>query len=794
MMTDTEQVQHAAVDIADWNGRELPYRPGAQLRISRELKLHRASGLELDPVTFEVLSTKLWNINEEHADTIKRVSGSPVVVHANDFNTCIMTEVGDAFLFAPYIQYFAGASEFIIKYTLENRSESPGIHPGDIFVHNDPFIAGSHQQDIGVYAPVFVGDELFCWVFSACHVRDCGGVEPGSFCAQAPNIYYDPPVVRALKLADADGIRRDTEDTILRMSRLPDLLALELRSQIAGAVRARARIGELVERYGADAVKSAMHKLIDDTESAVRARLSRLPDGRWTDVVWVSGALPGDRAVHKQVLNLEKRGDSLRFDNYGTDPQFGCINCGYGQFRSAIGCALAQMLAFDHRYCVGGISRVVDCEANVGTISAVDRDGAVSALHAQLLTIYMATKVLSKMLYPDPELRRVVNAAGGLVTCAWLTQSGIDQSGNPFATVTLDEAAGGLGAFSFRDGVDQGGTTFWPKLEVADCESWEQYYPVLYLYRRGAHNGGHGKYRGGHGLTLGWVGHGTSNQLVSAISISSALPVQSGLSGGHWGQTGSFYAAHGTPIREHFSRNTLPGSPEELRALGGDGRNLPAKTLAIPLGEHDVVEMSVFGGGGYGDPLERDPEAALRDLQQGIITPRATSEIYGVVVDERGTVDAKSTTALRGRKRAERLARASEPRENITHGEAGDLQRVLDLAEHLALTRDAKGEFHIVCGACGTWLGPAAENYKQHCAVLDGSLVDIEPEVFTDPATEVDADVVYRTFLCPGCGRALDNELTLRDEAPVWDIRVDTASLWDGTEYRKRATGQGGIE
>src|SRR5205807_1931802 len=107
--------------------------------------LHRDEPVDFDPITFEVISTKLWNINEEHADTIRRVSGSPVVVLVNDFNTCIMTEDGDAFLFAPYIQYFASASEYIIKYTLEYRSESIGINPGDMFVHNDPFIAGSHQ-------------------------------------------------------------------------------------------------------------------------------------------------------------------------------------------------------------------------------------------------------------------------------------------------------------------------------------------------------------------------------------------------------------------------------------------------------------------------------------------------------------------------------------------------------------------------------------------------------------------------------------------------------------------------
>jgi N-methylhydantoinase B len=761
-----------ATDYADWDGRRLPYRPTTSF-VPESVHLHRDEGVEIDPITCEVISTKLWNINEEHADTIRRVSGSPITVLVNDFNTCIMTEDGDSFLFAPYIQYFASASEYIIKYTLENRADSIGIHPGDVFIHNDPFIAGSHQQDVGVYAPVFIDGRLFCWVFSACHVRDNGGVEPGGFCVDAPDIYSDPPVVRALKIADGNGMRTDAEDTFLRMSRLPELLALDLRSQIAGANRARTRVEELVDRYGADVVKAVMRKLISDTESSVRERLERLPDGRWSDVVWVSGGASGDRDVRKHVLTLTKRGMQLDFSNHGTDPQFAALNCSFGQFRSAILCALAQLLAFDHRYCVGGFANLVDYDAEVGTLSCGDRDAAYSALHSQILTIYMATKVLSKMMYPDPELRRGVMAASGVASRGWLSLHGtLKGTGVPFANLSLDEI-GGFGAFTFKDGIDQGGATFWPKLEVGDCEGWEQYYPILYLYRRAALNGGHGKFRGGHGISVGWLGHGSTDQQFVAVAISPALTVEAGLSGGHWAQTGEFWAAQQTSIRQGFERGELPGSFEELLDVAPGGSFVEPNSSGTPLGEDDVVCQSLFGGGGYGDVLERDPEHVLRDLEDRAVTRQAAEGLYGVVFDADGGVDEDATRALRDERRAARLEESAAPARAFEIDAASLSEPHQQIAEHLAIAGHAGGDAY-VCTSCGHGLGPATENYKWYCRVLHGSLTEIDP-IFADSGADLNRRVDYRSYICPGCGCVFDNELSLEDEEPVWDTQVASA-------------------
>jgi N-methylhydantoinase B len=748
----------------------LPYRPPAEPVIAEGLELHRDRIDEIDPIDFEVISNRFWNINEEHADTIQRVSGSPVVVHNYDFNTCISTEIGEAFLFAPYIQYFSGAAELVIKYALENRVESPGINEGDVFISNDPLIAGSHQMDISAYAPVFVDGKLFCWVFNSCHCRDIGGVEPGSFSVQAPNHYYESPAAVALKIVDGDnGIRADVEDTILRYSRIPDMLALEIRSQIAGVNRARLRIEELIADYGAELAKGVMHKLIEDTESAMAERLRALPDGTWREVAFCSGALPGDRDSHKLALTLTKEGSELRFDNAGTDPEVGSINCGYGQLRAAVGAALAYMLAYDHRFCAGGVLRLATIDAEVGTISAVSREGAVTSCHAPLISIYMAAKVIGKMLYPDPQLRSVVMGHSGLSSCGWITFSGLDQHGGAFASVSLDHSAGGIGAFPFRDGIDQGGSTFWPKSEIPDCEAYEQLYPILYLYRRAALNGGHGKFRGGNGIVFGWVGHGSSDQLASTICMASSFSTQSGMCGGHWGETGTYYGVNDSNIRSLIDARDIPSRPVELREVTGDRRVLPAKSVGFRLGEGDVIESSVYGGGGFGDPLQRDPGRVGEDVEKGAVTNSIARSVYGVVLDGDLEVDIEATATLRRQAFADRLERAAAPA-SVRGGKGGEV--LFDIAESLAVSLAEDGGRVINCSTCGQHLCGADGNYKEASARLDTSLHEIDPDIFIDPAEEVDGAIVYRMYLCPGCGVTFENELTLEGEPPIFDIQL----------------------
>jgi len=228
------------------------YMPPEKLVVDPSLHFHTEADTDLDPVSYEVLRSKLWNVNWDHQETIRRVSGSQVVVYGYDFNTTIQTEDGAGVCFGPGNLFFGGCADVVVKWTLEHRSMNVGINEGDIFLQDDPWIGTNHQMDAAVYAPVFHEGKLFAWVYNVIHQRELGGVEPGGFTQQAHDVYAEPTFFPPMKLVDAGKVREDVVDAWVRRSRLAGLMTLELRSQIAGVELARARLLDLVERYGAE--------------------------------------------------------------------------------------------------------------------------------------------------------------------------------------------------------------------------------------------------------------------------------------------------------------------------------------------------------------------------------------------------------------------------------------------------------------------------------------------------------------------------------------------------------------
>ena len=248
------EVDPVFLDAQVWDGRgEYSYIPPAtpHLRIAPSVQLHSEFDLDLDQVTYQVLRNRFWSINLDHSDTIRRVSGSPVIVYMDDFNTALLTETADLLMAGPSIQWFAAVADLPIKWTLEYRSENPGIEEGDVFFTNDPYIGCNHAMDVGMFAPVFWEGRIFSWVFSQCHVGDVGGPMPGSFNPLAKDLYEEPSLVPPIKLVRRGQMQLDVLEMHTRKSRTPDLLALQLRSQMAGIHTVQTRMREVLEEYGA---------------------------------------------------------------------------------------------------------------------------------------------------------------------------------------------------------------------------------------------------------------------------------------------------------------------------------------------------------------------------------------------------------------------------------------------------------------------------------------------------------------------------------------------------------------
>jgi N-methylhydantoinase B len=749
-----------------WDGVDTSYIPDADLRIDPGLALHQDSE-PVDEFLFEVLRHNLWNVNDEHGSTILKVSGSPIASTAEDFQTAILTEDAEFVFFGPRIQTQSGTMDLAIKWILENRSSNPGIHEGDIFLCNDPWVGSTHQQDVGLYAPVFHEGRLFCWVGNALHQYDIGGSTPGGFCPDATDTFVEPVSIPPIKIVEAGQRRRDIEEFYLRHSRMPDLVALDLRAQIAGNTVARNRIKALLERYGALTVKGVMRKIIDDGERTFVRRLERLQDGVWRSRSYLEVALDQDRGLYPVALQIEKRGDELIFGMEGTAEQAGALNIGFATWRSGILTAVNPMMCHDLLYATGGPLRHMRFEPIPGTVLCANRPASTSnAQIGVLITGGLATSALGRLLATDEELAHELFAPGATTQFPIDSLSGIDQWGKPYGTILLDAMLGGTGAFTFRDGVDTGGCWWDPRSLAPNVEENEHYFPILYLYRREWQNsGGAGRWRGGNSAVMAFVAHGTDLINHSTASSGVAVPTSEGLFGGLPASPCRYRFRRNSGTRASLAHQRMPADYDEL---SGTEEILGPKQRGIVQRLDDVMEIAWCAGGGIGDPILREPEAVLADVKADSVSERLARDVYGVVVAG-DTVDDAATARRRDDIRRERgHTDGNGPR---PAPDAADGPTVARVADVLVIRSDNAGGRVIACGACGHELAGPGQSYKDHANRRESPInesVAHQP----DPHHWIDDDLVLREFSCPGCSTLLCTEVARTSDPPLVDIEL----------------------
>lgn len=610
----------------------------------------------VDPITLEVIAHKLWQINDEQGQVLKKVSGSPVATDANDFNVVLCDELGDIVNIGPYYLPHAANVDFMVKWTVEHRSDNPGIRPDDMFLCNDPWVGALHPQDVAVLSPVFVDEQLFCWTGSTIHAVDVGGVNIGSWCVDAEEHFAEGMAYPPIKIVENGEIRRDVEDVYLRRSRAPALIGLDLRAHIASNNVAKERINELVARYGAATVHAVMKKQMDYAEQRFRERLLQIPDGTWRHETYQEVSRTGDRGVHKTILTLTKHGDRLTLDFTGTDPNVGMINSTRAGAVGGSMVGILPQLCYDIPWALGGLHRAIDFVTPVGTIINAEFPAGVSmgSISGTWSATNAANICIAKMLSSVPELQD--RLLGGCVG-SWTTviASGLDNNRRPFVTMIMDCMAGGWGARSFADGVDTAGLMAAITGQCPNVETNESFYPILYLYRRETKDsGGPGEFRGGMGATSCWIPHDSGDrplQLVLA-TFGQAFPTAVGLDGGYPANTSMYKMRRASDVAEWFARGEIP---TDIGLLVGDLEYLPEKCETLQH-EVDAFEHTWSGGGGFGDPIDRDPEKVAVDVLNDAVSPGAAARIYGVVLGTDGSVDADGTVAARDAIRHERLS------------------------------------------------------------------------------------------------------------------------------------------
>jgi N-methylhydantoinase B len=511
--------------------------------------------------------------------------------------------------------------------------------------------------------------------------------------------------------------------------------------------------------------------MIDTTSGVVGERLSRLPDGEWSDTRYVSGAVVGDLTPYKFSLTVRKEGDRLTYSNAGTDPSVGSFNITAGVLRACITNSLLTFLCYDQYLCAAGLLEQVDFEFERGTITAAHHPAAVSTSLGLVVALVQAQYLNAKMLSTNEETAHHTFGVSGCATLIYNHTFGVDQYGNPTANFPLDGIVGGLGAFPWRDGLDHGGTMSSTMNPVGSVESMEREVPMLYLYRREAtDSGGHGRWRGGACIVSAMVGHRSPEHYISSGGLAQSVTQGMGLLGGWPATGGTMWRAEDSAIRGWLDSARIPSRPEELREMAPGGDLATPKVFNNRLGEDDVFEVIPNPGAGYGDPMLREPEVVAAEVSEGRLSADEARAIYGVDVGADGEL-ATGHEEFRRERLAARLAESKPPLQ-AADGKLGE-QHGLALAT-VAFGAGEAGEQLLGCRECGQALAAREGNYRLGARRLELPLVELGAN-FLDPAQQVGHELIFRSYLCPGCGVALDGEVCKPDDEPIWDVRLAPA-------------------
>lgn len=713
----------------------------------------------VDPITFEVIKHRLWQITDEQATTIKTISSSPIVVEGNDFNVGIFTAAGRIVT--------AGIGSLVhvttMGSTIENilREAEGDIFEGDAFLTNDPFLGALHQNDVVVASPLFRGGRIVLWVANVLHHPDVGGIDEGSFCINARSLYQEPPRY-FLKILDRGRVRRDVERTFVTNSRLPDAVALDLRAQIGAINVAARRMHELLDEHGDETVLGAMQQALGFAADELRERLRSIPDGSWSASVYMDTPRVGSETVVRAQVRLDKVGDRLRFDYAGSDPQVdAAVN---STFHATYAGSVVPVYTF---ICTGSIDwndavkECVEVVAPEGSVVNATFPAPVSicTVGFRWLVTAVASKVVAEMLSASGNFREYVCSSWS-VSANCNNVFGQVAGGRRVGALLSDHRAGGAAARTFADGLSHAGQATSFASNVANVESQEWKLPLLYLYRRQLpDSGGPGRFRGGLSAESALLPWGTDKLLLKSTNTAGTDESNAyGQDGGYPGAGSQVAIIRDSGSRAAFERGALPSAAQLL-----DGRQWLSSKAEAWLGPDDVLAFFPPGGGGYGDPIDRPVEAVQADLVLGKITPEGARRHYGVVFDAGGAVDAAATAAAREAARAERLAGSSATPEAPVTGNATVVRQV---ADKLDLVDTAEGQV-MACRACGHALGESLRAADAAVVRRSAPLAAAGPWLANRWNGQSPRFELAET-ICPGCGTLLDVQEQQKSPASAW--------------------------
>jgi N-methylhydantoinase B/oxoprolinase/acetone carboxylase alpha subunit len=719
----------------------------------------------VDPVTFEVLRHRLWTINDEQGLLAARISGSPAIYEAYDFNAAIMDAEGDTIFVGVYVTMLGSCLDAVVKTVLERFAGR--IYDGDMFITNDPWAGAMHMNDILVVTPIFYEDELLAWTGVTMHEMDVGGPVPGSFVVGAQDVFGEAPVIPPLKLMERGEYRQEVEHLFLRNTRTAPLNGLNIRARIVAQQAARKRLLETVERYGKFTFTQVLRAIKQQVVETVRMRLRELPDSVFEHTAYLDHDGNQDE-LYPIVLTMTKQGDHLIFDFSGTAAQApGMINCASSGLVGGVMSAVLPMLCYDLPWSTGALANIIEIRSREGTVNNALYPAALSmaTISASWMTGNLVNICIGRLFGLSEQYQKEAMACW---YPGWhgIVLAGLTQDGKPLAAVIMDSGAGGAGARSDADGLDTGGYLCAISCALANVETNERIYPILTLYRRQrGETAGHGKYRGGMGIEFAITPHKAPIPVTEIVfSTGTTYPAGAGLFGGLPGSLQRHLVVREANIDAVMASGSVPTCPEEIKGTGIEV--LPGKGVTV-IQPGDVHIAFHAGGGGYGDPLERDISRIREDISWGVLSHETAEQIYGVAFTTTGSLDELATTARRDSVRAQRLGDARSTQAHTDHLSVDSLAHQERIAESFIVRRDFAVP-SLFCAKCGYSYGSAEDDWKQNSVMQE---VGIETASTLNVYGKLD-EFVLREYFCPGCGLMVSADVQRRQEPRRRDWRL----------------------
>ncbi|WP_035769650.1 hydantoinase B/oxoprolinase family protein [Arthrobacter castelli] len=635
-----------------------------------------------DPLKYESMHTKLRSMVVSAREMARRISASPGVREVGESVVAIYTPEGDAIALSTGIMVHVHTASRFIKWMIQNGyEESPGIRPGDIFANNDAFIGTVQAPDVIITIPIFHEDELIGWVAAVAHELEVGGITPGGDVALSQERYTEGLMVCAEKVGYDDELRRDYLIRLERNLRMPIYWVLDDKAKVAACLEVRKQVRELIDEVGLDYYKRATKEFIEEGRRAQLARVRQLTvPGRYRGHTFFGHVTEGKQGVLPQgnrnwlyaipmEMEVTRQGKlSLDFD--GTNSWgYHSMNCTPAGMDGGMFVTLTQHMNFDGKV-NDGAWLATDMNLPLGTWTNPDKETVATATSwALLLPAFGCFQRMLSRGFLGRGYKEEVFV--GQVNSPMMEMGGESQYGGDFGIALFECAAAGSGALGIKDGLDTAYVGWNPESDMGNMEIWEQDMPMVYLGRTISPNsGGFGRYRGGSGFESLWAVTNTELLIPATSEHSSRVFDNAGMCGGYPAPTVQLHhsvkdagieqrAAERKPLPHSIGDNPYESDIERL--TDGQTKIDEGPYLAEPLQSGDLFAHSYNGGGGYGDPLERDAGSIARDVANGYVTADAAENVYGVVVesnDNTSTVNAEATQSRRRNIHDERLANA----------------------------------------------------------------------------------------------------------------------------------------